>query len=259
MTDNRGNTGNNNTGHRNTGYGNTGYRNTGSWNTGNRNTGNINTGYRNTGSSNTGYRNTGSSNTGNWNTGNWNTGNWNTGDWNTGNWNTGDSNTGRSNTGHRNTGSWNTGSWNTGSWNTGNWNVCDRETGFFNTQGIKTIRVFNKDCAVAVWDQADKPCFLHFDLTEWIREGDMTDQEKIDHTTFRTTGGFLKVYDYKEAFQKSWDEADEEDRAKLFKLPNFDAEVFKEISGIDVTEKPKSCAGKIVEIDGKKYTLKEVK
>jgi len=224
MTDNRGNTGNSNTGNWNTGYRNTGYRNTGNSNTGRSNTGNNNTGY-----SNTGYRNTGD-------------------------WNTGNRNTGHSNTGYRNTGNWSTGDMNTGSWN-----ACNKETGFFNTQETDTVRVFNKECSKVVWDKADKPDFIYFNLTEWVYESDMTDQEKIDHPTFPTTGGYLKSCEYKEAFQKSWDEADEEDRAKLFELPNFDAEVFKEISGIDVTEKPKSCAGKIVEIDGKKYTLKEVK
>ena len=212
MTDNRGNTGNSNTGNWNTGYRNTGYRNTGNSNTGRSNTGNNNTGY-----SNTGYRNTGD-------------------------WNTGNRNTGHSNTGYRNTGNWSTGDMNTGSWN-----ACNKETGFFNTQETDTVRVFNKECSKVVWDKADKPDFIYFNLTEWVYESDMTSQEKIDHTTSRTTGGYLKSYEYKEAFQKSWDEADEEDRAKLFELPNFDAEVFKEISGIDVTESPKSCAGKIKE------------
>jgi hypothetical protein len=77
--------------------------NTGNQNTGNRNTGNENTGNQNTGDWNTGNRNTGNWNTGNWNTGDWNTGNWNTGDWNTGNWNTGDWNTSDRNTGFFNT------------------------------------------------------------------------------------------------------------------------------------------------------------
>ena len=184
--------------------------------------------------------------------------NTNTGNWNTGNSNTGNRNTGYSNTGYWNTGSWNTGYSNTGCNNTGNWNACDHETGAFNTKQSDTIRVFNKDCSRKEWLEADKPEFLYFNLTEWVREEDMTDQEKEDNETFHTTGGYLKSYDYKEAFQKSWDEADAEDRAKLFKLPNFDAEVFKEISGIDVTEKTKSCAGKIVEIDGKKYKLEEI-
>ena len=180
--------------------------------------------------SNTGYRNTGNNNTGDSNTGNRNTGYRNTGNWNTGNWNTG----------YRNTGDSNTGNSNTGNNNTGSWNTCNKETGFFNTQETDTVRVFNNECSRVVWEEADKPDFIYFNLTEWVCESDMNSQEKIDHTTFQTTGGYLKVYGYKEAFQKSWGEAGEEDRAKLFKLPNFDAEVFKEISGIDVTEKPKS-------------------
>jgi hypothetical protein len=43
----------------------------------------------------------------------------------------------------------------------------------------------------------------------------------------------------------------------LVGLPEFDAEIFKEITGIDVNAK-KSCDGKVVEIDGKKYKLMEV-
>jgi len=85
----------------------------------------------------------------------------------------------------------------------------------------------------------------------------MTDKEKVDNDTFHTTGGYLKSYDYKEAFQKSYNEASQEDKDKLLKLPNFDAEVFKEISGVDFTDK-QSCAGKIVEIEGKKYKLQEI-
>jgi len=213
----------------------------------------------NTGDCNNGYWNTGDNNTGDCNNGDWNTGKWNTGDCNNGNRNTGDWNTGNNNTGDRNTGNRNTGDRNTGDWNTGKWNSCDKETGYFNSFQSGNIRVFNKDCPREIWDKADKPAFLYFNLTEWISDSYMTDQEKTDNPTFETTGGYLKSYGYKEAFQKSWDEAGEDDRAKLFKLPNFDAEVFKEISGIDVTEKAQSCAGKVIEIEGKKYKLTEVK
>ena len=86
----------------------------------------------------------------------------------------------------------------------------------------------------------------------------MTDQEKVDHKDFHVTGGYLKTLEYKEAWQKAWDGADTEDREKIFNLPNFDAEVFKELTGIDVNKDDKSCAGKIVEIDGQKYKLQEV-
>ena len=41
---------------------------------------------------------------------------------------------------------------------------------------------------------------------------------------------------YKEAFQKSWDRASTEDKKLLEKLPNFDWDIFTEISGIKKPE-----------------------
>ena len=239
MTDKKQNTGHSNTGDWNTGHSNTGHRNTSDRNTGNKNTSDRNTGYKNTGD-----RNTGS---------------WNTGDRNTGDCNTGDKNTGDRNTGYRNTGHSNTGYRNTGDCNTGDWNTCDKETGYFNTVSPTHINVFNKPCPIVIWNEADKPSFIYFKLTEWILKSNMTDEEKTDNATFKTTGGYLKSYGYQEAFQASYAKASDEDKALLLKLPNFDAEVFKEISGIDVTVKATTCEGKIVEIEGVKYQLKEVK
>jgi len=224
---------------------------------GHRNTGNRNTGNRNTGNRNTGNRNTGNRNTGDFNTENRNTGDWNAGDRNTGNRNIGNRNTGDFNTGGCNTGGCNTGNRNTGDFNTGNWNTCNKETGYFNTEVTKTIRVFNKECSLDEWNKSVKPLFLYFILTEWVFESNMTDQEKIYNKTFHTTGGYLKSYKYKEAFQKAYDESSEEEKNMLLRLPNFDAGVFKEISGIDVMTKD-ICAGKIVEIDGKRYKLEEI-
>jgi hypothetical protein len=212
----------------------------------------------NTGKDNTGYRNTGDRNTGNWNTGDRNTGDWNTGDWNTGYRNTGDWNTGYWNTGNSNTGNWNTGYWNTGDSNTGNWNTTDRETGFFNTTQSDKVRVFNKDCDREVWENANKPDLLWFPVNEWISESSMTDQEKIDNETFHTTGGYLRSYEYQEAYQKSWHEASEEDRKLVEQLPNFDADVFLEISGIDVrkeTEVKELTVAEIEELLGHKVKV----
>jgi hypothetical protein len=230
------NTGNRNTGNWNTGNRNTGDWNTGNWNTGNRNTGNWNTGNWNTGGQNTGNRNTGNRNTGNWSTGDWNTGNRNTGDWNTGgqntgnrntgNWNTGDwntgfLNTGDWNTGNRNTGDWNTGNWNTGDWNTGgqntgnrntgnrntgDWNTSDRNTGFFNTKPISTILVFNVETSLDEWGSCEKPNFVYFNL--------------------------VGCGDYKKSFIASFNKTTKSDVELLLKLPNFDYKVFEEISGI---------------------------
>jgi len=188
-----------------------------------------NTGNRNTGGYNTGDCDTGDRNTGNWNTGDRNTGNRNTGDRNTGNRNTGDRNTG-----NRNTGDWNTGDCNTGKWNTGNWNSVNCETGHFNTEPAHTIRVFNQTITMEEWREAYLPVFLYFDLTEWIQSKDMTDEEKEAYPTYTATGGHLREYTYKEAFQKSWEDADPEDRERIRDVPGFDPEVFYEISGIDL-------------------------
>jgi hypothetical protein len=158
----------------------------------------------NTGDWNTGDNNTGDNNTGDWNTGHRNTGDSNTGYRNTGDWNTGDSNTGDNNTGDNNTGDNNTGHRNTGHRNTGKWNSCDKETGFFNTKQSETIRVFNKDYSREEWENCDKPNFLYFELKS----------------------------DYKKDFIESFNNTSKEDVELLLKLPNFDYEVFKEISGI---------------------------
>jgi len=184
-----------------------------------------------------GHRNTGHRNTGGQNTGHRNTGHRNTGDQNTGHRNTGHRNTGRRNTGHWNTGHWNTGHWNTGDQNTGHWNTGDQNTGHFNTLTPDTILAFNKPCSREEWDNATIPDFLYFSPTEWIYDSAMTDQEKIDNPKFYVAGGYLKKIDYKAAFQKAWDESDAEDRALVEKLPNFDADIFLEISGIDVRKK----------------------
>ena len=214
-----------NTGHSNTGHMNTGHMNTGDWNTGHRNTGHMNTGQWNTG-----HRNTGQWNTGHMNTGDWNTGHMNTGDWNTGHRNTGQWNTGHSNTGHRNTGDWNTGHMNTGQWNTGH-----RNKGHFNTITPDEILAFNKPCKLSVWDECEKPNLIYnLVLTWWVPENKMTDAEKAADPNFYMRGGQLRCRTYKEAWRKAWDEASVADRELVRKLPNFDATVFKEISGIDV-------------------------
>ena len=96
------------------------------------------------------------------------------------------------------------------------------------------MRVFNRECSQKEWDNAKKPNFLYFNITRWIRSEDMTDKEKEDNPSHKTIRGYLRKYDYKEAFQKSYNNASKKEKELLLKLPNFDADVFFEISGIDV-------------------------
>ncbi len=65
------------------------------------------------------------------------------------------------------------------------------------------------------------------------------------------------------AWRASWDKASDEDRRKVYALPNWDNEIFKEISGIDVdkelnTPKEISLQGKIVEVTLDGITYKAV-
>ena len=204
----------------NTGKDCTGLCNTGYWNTGNRNTGDWNTG----------DRNTGNRNTGDWNTGYWNTGNRNTGDWNTGNRNTGD----------RNTGNRNTGDWNTGNRNTGDWNTASYNTGCFNTEEQK-IMLFNKPSNMTYreWIDSDARCLLNQipkDVVEWVYEEYMTDEEKAANPTYETTGGYLKVLDESECGQIWWDSLTDDKKNIIKSIPNFDAEIFKQCTGIKVVK-----------------------
>jgi hypothetical protein len=156
-------------------------------------------------------------NSGNWNSGHWNSGHWNSGDRNSGHWNSGDCNTG---------------DYNSGDCNTGNWNSGDCNTGFFNTDE-PTVRMFNKDTGLKR-DEIIVPGWCCLNPAEWVPSGEMTEQEKQKHPSHSTVGGYLKTYGYKEVWRKAWDSVSIEERKKILDLPNFDADIFLEITGIDV-------------------------
>jgi PPE-repeat protein len=171
-------------------------------------------------------------NSGDWNSGDWNSGNWNSGNWNSGNSNSGYRNSGDRNSGNSNSGDWNSGYRNSGDRNSGYWNSGDRNSGFFNTDE-PTVRMFNKDTGLKR-DDITLPDFLYFKLTEWVEESDMSNQEKNDHKDFHVTGGYLKTMNYKDAFRAAWNNAGEDERQQVIDLPNFNADIFLEISGVDV-------------------------
>lgn len=198
-----------NTGKYNTGDRNTSHHNTGDCNTGCRNTGDYNTGHRNTGDKNVGYRNTGCRNTGDWNTGGGNTGNGNTGCRNIGNCNTGD------------------------------WNITGHSTGCFNTKE-ECILFFNKPSDWTYQDWVDSNAMRIMDScpctsTVWIDSISMTDSEKKKYPTWECTGGYLKtIYVTDKDKQEWWDNLNDEEREEIMSLPNFDKEIFKKITGIEV-------------------------
>ena len=128
--------------------------------------------------------------------------------------------------------SYNSGDRNSGSCNSGDRNSGDWNSGFFNTDS-PLVRIFNKETNVSR-DDIDFPSFLYFDLTVWVSHDTATDEEKEEHKIdIETCGGFTKAISYKEAFRIAWNKASKEEHKKLLNLPNWNNEIFKEISGID--------------------------
>ena len=74
----------------------------------------------------------------------------------------------------------------------------------------------------------------YFNLNKWIVLSDMTDQEKSDHPECETFGGYLKTYGYKEAWKEMWKSLSEKEKQSILDLPNFDKDIFFDITGIRI-------------------------
>lgn len=207
-----------------------GYRNSGDYNSGHHNSGESNSGDNNSGDRNSGHHNSGHHNSGYYNSGDRNSGDLNSGYRNSGYYNSGYSNSGDHNSGDRNSGDSNSGDYNSGDYNSG-----QRNSGHFNSTSPDVIRVFNKDCLVSTWENSSKPDFIYkIELLYWVSEENLTDEEKKDDPNFYIRGGQLRTRSYKEAWKMAYDSASEEDLVLLKALPNFDKDVFLEITGIEV-------------------------
>ena len=188
----------------------------------------VNLGKACTGLCNSGDCNSGDCNSGDWNSGNCNSGNRNSGDWNSGDCNSGDCNSG----------DWNSGNCNSGNRNSGDWNKTCFSNGCFNTESPK-IFLFNKpsDWTYQDWLNSDARYILMdcpSNVLSWIWEDDMTDEEKEQHPEYSVTGGFLKHIEKETGRQMWWDGLSDRKKTIVMNLPNFDKDIFKEITGIDV-------------------------
>ena len=139
-----------------------------------------------------------------------------------------------------NTGKDCTGLCNTGNRNTGDWNKSSFNTGCFNTEEQK-ITLFNKpsDITYNDWLRSDARYLLNQipkDVVEWVYEEDMTDEEKAANPTYETTGGYLKVLNESECGQLWWGSLSDFQKNYIKSIPNFDAEIFEQCTGIKVDE-----------------------
>ena len=152
--------------------------------------------------------------------------------------NTGNRNTGNRNTGDCNTGDYNTGGYNTGDCNTGDYNTGDYNTGCFMTEE-QTITMFNKpsDWLREDWLRSDARWLLRQiprRVVEWVHSESMTDEEKAEHPTHETTGGYLKELDEGESGRLWWDGLSKSEKEVIQALPNFDPDIFEQCTGIKV-------------------------
>ena len=147
-------------------------------------------------------------------------------------------NFGKGCTGLCNSGDYNTGSWNTGIRNSGDYNKTCFSNGCFNTE-LPKIFLFNKpsDWTYRDWLNSDARYILTdcpSNVLSWIWEDDMTDEEKEQHPEYSVTGGFLKHIKKETGRQMWWNGLSDRKKTIVMNLPNFDKDIFKEITGIDV-------------------------
>lgn len=102
------------------------------------------------------------------------------------------------------------------------------------SKAIHGFKVFNPD-----WTCSPARCLLNRipkNVVGWICSENMTDEEKAEYPTHETTGGYLKVFDESDCGQLWWDTLSDHQKNIIKALPNFNAEIFKECTGIDVNK-----------------------
>ena len=128
----------------------------------------------------------------------------------------------------------------TGLRNSGDWNKTHFSSGCFNTE-LPKIFLFNKP---SDWTYQDwlvsyaRYILMHCPSNDlaWVWDYDMTDEEKQQHPEYSVTGGFLKNIEVEGERQEWWDSLTKEKKDSVMSLPNFDKNIFKEITGIDVNK-----------------------
>ena len=160
-----------------------------------------------------------------------NTGLFNSGDRNSGDLNSGDLNSGDLNSGYRNSGYRNSGDLNSGDLNSGY-----RNSGVFCTRKRKdTVPFFNKESNMT-WDEwYNHPAYnasFGLTITEWVDWDNMTDEERKEKPKAFVCGGYVKTYGYKEAWVNLWGKLSESERNSFKTLPNYNPDIFEEITGI---------------------------
>ena len=151
---------------------------------------------------------------------------------------TGIGNSGDGNCGDGNSGDGNSGDGNCGDGNSGDWNRTNFSSGVLCTQEPECL-IFDRPSGMTLreWrvsEAADLMDGIHIDSDRWICADDMTDEERAAHPDHVTTGGYLRRGTGKPDFAGWWSQLNDDERAVILAIPNFDADKWKLITGIEV-------------------------
>ena len=75
---------------------------------------------------------------------------------------------------------------------------------------------------------------IDFRPTGWIWSNEMSDAEKAEHPEHETTGGYLKIRDNTDCCKEWWNGLLQNEKQVIMSIPNFDADKFLLITGINV-------------------------
>ena len=114
------------------------------------------------------------------------------------------------------------------------------------------MRFFNKDSNVTYSEFAkSRMVYPDLKITSWVSYKDLPENEQ--NTDTKNMDGKLKTLSYKEAWKEYWNRASDDDKKWFMSLPNFDAKIFEEITGINVAVKTLSGKEVKVTLDGVEY------
>ena len=118
----------------------------------------------------------------------------------------------------------NTGLFNSGDRNSGDWNSCNYSNGVFCNQEDKDIRIFNKPSGMSLEEFWDSKYYRALQ------------SEPLELTYWDNENKELKCRSYKDACAIWWSKLTEKNKKIIQEIPNFDPEIFFDITGIDVRE-----------------------
>ena len=120
----------------------------------------------------------------------------------------------------------------------------------------KNLRVFNQDVSETRYDEVKEILTdnqIKITLTKWT---DYKELEKSEQTaTAKQLGGLLKTFSYEDAWLNFWNEATREQKNCILDLPEFDADIFKKITGIDVKKRDSVAEEAIKLLESKGYKI----